>query len=156
MLRHAKPGRRALQQFDVSDLPNRCRQIQPDDFFLLATPEASHQQNSRRDSFFAQRYRLIQRGHAQPGCAFFLKNSCALHRAMAISVGLHHRANRHSAANVFRNRAVVLAQCGKRNFRPRRPRRRSFRNVNSRHCRIIIRRSGPSKLRSGSMPTGLT
>src|SRR5207247_9296664 len=67
------PGRRSLKELNVPGFPDRGCQIEPDDLFLFAAPESSHQQDSAFDSLFAQGNRLVERRDAEPGRAFLFE-----------------------------------------------------------------------------------
>jgi len=109
---------------------------QTDDLFLLAPPEASHEQNAGIDFFLSQWNGFVERGDTQPGCTFVLQRLGTFHRAMAIRKRLHHGADRDVLAYIVANNTVVLAQRAQRHFGPSRPSRRPLCDFNSRHVAI--------------------
>ncbi len=83
---------------------------QPGDFLLFAMPEAGHQEDSAADPGLAQWNSFVEAGDAQPLGAFGLQSMRALHRAVTIGIGLHHRADGYLFAYMALDRAKVLAK----------------------------------------------
>ena len=144
---HTLRGCRGFERFDVPRFPHRRRQAQADDFAFFPAPEAGHQKNVRANAGVAQGNRFIERSHAQPLCAFGFERARALDGAVAVGVGLHHRADGNARSHVLLHGAKILPQRGERNFRPGGTRRHAARDFCSAgHFRDY---SGSERARSG-------
>src|ERR1041385_4093654 len=124
----------AFHQFDMAEFPDCRREIEADNLFFLAAPEACHQQNSSRNSFFAKRNGFVERRYAKPGCAFLFQRTGAFDGAVPVCVGLHHSTYGDSVADVLCYGAIVLAKRGKRDLGPCGTRGGAFRDFNGCHC----------------------
>src|ERR1700680_4814494 len=126
MLGNTDGLRSSLEQFNLPSFPDRWSQSEANDFFFFAAPETGHQQNASANARFAKGNRLIERGDAEPTCAFLLECSRALDCAVSVSIGFHDRTNRDARADVALHLAKILLQSSQRDFSPGRPSRGSF------------------------------
>ena len=111
-------SRRFFQSLNVPTLPDRGRQIVSHDAVFLALPDSSHEQDARPDAGAAQGASFGGVSYTKPGCAFGFEGERTFGCAVAVAIGLHHRADRHVRPDVLLHNAKILTQGGERNFRP--------------------------------------
>src|SRR5580765_127084 len=111
-------ARGPLEQLKVPRLPDGRGQILADDFFFLAAPETSHQQNSSAQSGGTQRHSFVGGGYAEPLCSCSFEGQRARRRTVAVSIRLDDGADFNRLANVRAQGAEIAAQFIERNFRP--------------------------------------
>ena len=110
--------RSAFEQLKVPRFPDGGSEILSDDPILLTLPDSGHQQDAGLDASAAQRQAFRGIGYTQPLGTFGFEGTRALHRSVAITIGLDHRTNGDACANVLLDGMKIFAERRQRNFRP--------------------------------------